>query len=143
MFEASTDATIIIVLLFRYLLLIPSHSRTHKALTSYVEKGYIGCCLQLEEAPYLLSVARASLINLTIGVLFLVFSLVLAFSSFSVVNPGFGRFFFRFDPYFELLSIVFMAVGAFFMFRAGQEMPRRLAARKSLADQVKSVEESQ
>jgi hypothetical protein len=78
-----------------------------------------------------------------IAIAFFVVSLALAFSSFSIMNPGFGHFFFHFDPYFELLSIVFVAVGAIFMFRAGQAMPQKTVIRKTLAEQVKSVEESQ
>jgi hypothetical protein len=86
---------------------------------------------------------RDSLVNAFAGIILLVISLALAFSSFTIRSDIFSFVRVGIDPYFELLSIVSLIGGAYFMFRAGREMPRSNGMRKSLAEQVKSVEEKQ
>ncbi len=90
-----------------------------------------------------MSTTRDFLIYAAIGAAFLVSSLASAFSSVSLVQFGLGPFILRYNPYLELLAVVFMAAGGFFMFKAGQAKPPSSVLRKSLAEQVKSVKENQ
>ena len=83
---------------------------------------------------------RSSTAYAGLGILCLVLSLILAFSSSSLVETLFGAYI-RIDPYSELLSVVLVGVGGFFMFQAGRSMPQRSILKKTLVEQVKSVEE--
>lgn len=86
---------------------------------------------------------RDSIIYTGIGIVCLFVSLLFAFDSVSVRLFAFGPVVVRYNPFMELLAFVFVSLGGFFMFRAGQARPPSPGLKKSLADQVKSVEESQ
>ena len=91
----------------------------------------------------LLSTTRSAFLYAVIGIVFLISSLMLAYSSVSLAGFGFGPVFLRYNPFLGLLAFVFVVAGGFFMFRAGQAKPLATTLRKSLVEQVKSVKENQ
>jgi hypothetical protein len=90
-----------------------------------------------------LSSTRDFIIYVVIGIALLVSSLVLAFSSVSVRVVDFGPVILRYDPFSELLAFIFLSGGGYLMFRAGQAKPAGSVLKKSLVEQVKSVQENQ
>lgn len=86
---------------------------------------------------------RDSLVYAFLGIAFLILSLVFAFASIHIAVIPFGPVVLRYNPYETLLAVVFVAAGGFFMFRSGQSKPPSSVLRKSLVDQVKSVQDSQ
>lgn len=86
---------------------------------------------------------RDFLIYAGIGIVCLFVSLILAFNSVSIGVLGFGPVVLRYNPFMELLAILLVSLGGFFMFRAGQTIPPSSVLKKTLAEQVKSVEDSQ
>jgi len=95
------------------------------------------------ELGQVLSSVRNSLSYALIGAVFLVSSLTLAFYSATIQPFPFGPPILRYNLYLILLAFAFMAVGGFFLFRAGQKKPPSSVLRKTLAEQVKSVKENQ
>lgn len=90
-----------------------------------------------------MSTLRDSLIYAGVGIVCLFLALFFAFDSVSLGIFGFGPVVLRYNPFMELLAFVFVSLGGFLMFRAGQMRPPGSVLKKSLVEQVKSVEGSQ
>jgi len=92
---------------------------------------------------FILSGSRNFIFYVVLGVIFLIASLVLAFSSISAGFVAFGTIILRYNPFLEILAFVCLGAGGYLMFLAGRAKPPSAALRKTLVEQVKSVEESQ